>query len=189
MSPATPSSPEKAGKKPTLTESVDELISKKRAERGEEGAREVQKSAEGVQHEVSEVMAGMEKPKEGISEKGEKKKDGDFKKSGAQAAIGKDEGKAAEEWKGVVLPSEEVMIRKIRTAIQLQIKVEWKKAKRLQKKLTSGEAQEYGSVIARIRKLKNILANLFTATFEYIKELYKKYFQPDGKRRPTEGVD
>ena len=73
MLSAGTASPENAPKKPTITESVEDFISRKKSERGQEGAQAVQASAEGVQREVADVMAGAEKPKEGISEKSEKK--------------------------------------------------------------------------------------------------------------------
>ena len=67
-------------KKPTQTEAVDNLISKKQAERAQEGARPVQESAVGVQTEVADVMGGVEGPKEVISEaKGESGEKGDIK--------------------------------------------------------------------------------------------------------------
>ena len=188
MATSSTSSPDQAPKKPTLVESVEDLIARKKSERGEEGAREVQKSAEGVQQEVADVMAGMEKPKEGISDKKEKKSEpgaGAGKKTTtpvAQVQVGDDD------WTSAVFPDEEVMVKKVRTAIQLQIKVEWKKALRLQGKITEGGAQEYQSVIARIRGLKKMLSGLFSATFEYLKTVYMKYFRPDGQRRDLKDV-
>ena len=184
---STPTSPEKLPRKPNLTESVEDFIAKKKSERGAEGASEVQKSAEGVQHEVAEVTAGVEKPKEEISDRGEKKRDGDFKATGGAAAAAGG-GWSGTDWKSVVFPDETVMVKKIRTAIELQVKMEWKKAKRLQANLMAGGAQEYTSVVARIRSLKTILHSLVTATMDYLKELYMKFFRPDGRARSPEEI-
>ncbi|MFH0820578.1 MAG: hypothetical protein V1908_02280 [Candidatus Peregrinibacteria bacterium] len=187
MNSHTTPSPEHAPKKPATAESVESFIARKKAEQGHEGARAVQQSAEGVQHEVAEVMAGVEKPKEDLSEKGEKK--GEQKAGGgsqAQTAIVDLEGQ--EDWRSVIFPDEEVMIKKIRTAIELQIKIEIKKAKRLQKNLITGGAQEYSVAISRIRRLKILLASLWTITVDCMKTIYMKYFRPDGGRRNTEDV-
>ena len=56
-------------KKPSEVETVDDLISKKKSERESEGREAVMQSAEGVQTEVADVMAGVEAPKEKVSEK------------------------------------------------------------------------------------------------------------------------
>ncbi|GEM_PF-1590916 len=191
MASPSPSAPEKAPKKPTITESVEDFISRKKTERGQEGARVVQQSAEGVQREVADVMAGMEKPKEGISEKGEKKGESTGGGSAGQSATAATYDPGQEDWKSVVFPDEEVMIKHIRTAITLQIKIEMKKAKRLQKTITTGGAQEYNASISRIRRLQIILASLLSATVDYVKGLYMKYFTPKGRQRKSEevGVD
>jgi hypothetical protein len=180
MSPAKNQTPEQQKKKPTVTESVEELISKKKAEREMTGAKEVHEKAAGVQTEVSEVMAGVEKPKEKVSEReGETGEKRDITGGKAVAGTAKKIGAAM---KAAILPSEEIMVKKIRAVITAQIKMEMKKAQKLQGQLTTGGAQEYNSTIARIRKLKEVLASLLTATYEYIKNLYLKYFTPEGKR-------
>lgn len=184
MASFAPASPE-APKKPTPMESVEGFIARKKSEKSAEGGREVQRSAEGVQREVAEVMAGIEKPREDMAEKGEKKGEQGGGGGGQTASAGITDESQGEDWRSVVFPDEEVMIKKIRTAVELQIQVEMKKAKKLQGRLTSGGAQEYSTVIARIRKLKTMLANLFMATVDYLKTLYMKYFRPDGRRRNT----
>ncbi len=187
MNSHTTPSPEHAPKKPAAAESVESFLARKRTERGHEGAKEVQRSAEGIQHEVAEVMAGVEKPKEELSEKGEKK--GEQKAGGgSQAQAGAGDFEGSENWQSVIFPDEEVMVKKIRTAIELQIKIEMKKAKRLEKNLTAGGAQEYSAAIGRIRRLKILLFSLWTATVGYVKTLYMKYFRPDGHRRNPEEV-
>jgi hypothetical protein len=184
MSSAQNQTPEK--RKPTITESVEDLISKKKSERQMAGTKEVHEKAAGIQTEVSEVMAGVEKPKEKVSERegetGEKK---DI--TGGKAAVSTAQ-KIGGIVKTVILPSEEVMVRQIRAVINAQIKMEIKKAKKLQGQLTTGGAQEYNCTIARIRKLKEVLASLLTATYEYIKSLYFKYFTPEGKRMSDEEI-
>ncbi len=176
--------PDKSHKKPTVTESVENLIAKKKAERATTGATEVKERAVGVQSEVAEVMAGVEKPKEKVSErKGESGEKGDLKGAKAGAAAAQ---YITSDLHGFTLPGEERMIKRIRIAIKHQIKIEQKKAKHLQKRLTTGGAQEYNATISRIRRLKEVLASLFTATYDFVKGLYLKCFTPDGKKKPLE---
>jgi hypothetical protein len=185
MSPAGNQNPEKIQKRPTVTESVENLIAKKKAERASTGAAEVQEKAVGVQSEVAEVMAGVEKPKEKVSEReGESGEKGDIK-AGKGAAAAQYISPAVQSFS---LPGEERMIKKIRIAIKHQIKLEQKKAKRLEKNLTRGGAQEYTQTIARIRTLKEILASLLTATYDFVKGVYLKYFTPDGKKKHLEEI-
>lgn len=141
--------------------------------------------AEGVKGEVADVMAGVEAPKEGVSEKkGEGGDRRDISGGGQQA------GQQARPFYANIaqraLPSEEIMVKKIRTAINVQIALELRKAKQLQKNLAMGSAQEYNSTISRIRRLQETLKSLFTSTYEAIKNLYYKYFTPDGHRKPLD---
>ena len=176
-------------KKPTEVEAVDSLINKKKTEKETEGHEAVMQSAEGIQTEVADVMAGMEAPKEGVSEKkGESGEKGDIKGgSGKQAQNQKAQAAAAFATRRS-LPTQEIMIKKIRTAIQSQIKIELKKAKALKKNLDSGSAQEYSTRIAKVRRLQETLKSLFTSTFEAIKGIYFKYFSTDGRRKPLDEV-
>ena len=177
--------PETATKAPTLSESVDGLIAKKKAEKAREGTNAVRQSAEGVQGEVADVMAGVEAPSDKISERNsENKGDGDIKTGGG---AGGDDNTSSGAFQGIaqyVFPDEDVMIKKVRTAIQLQIKREEKRAKQFEKDLTIGGAQEYNSAIARIRQLKEVLSSLVTSTVHALKGLYVKYFTPKGERKP-----
>jgi hypothetical protein len=177
--------PEAAPKAPTLNESVDSLIAKKKAERAREGENAVRQSAENIQGEVADLMSGVEAPSDKISERNsENKGDRDIKSGGGSS--GDDDG-ASTIMQGIaqyVFPNEDVMIKKVRTAIQAQIRREEKRAKKLEKNLTVGGAQEYNSAIARIRKLKESLSSLVTATMHALKEIYVKYFTPKGFRRP-----
>jgi hypothetical protein len=75
------------------------------------------------------------------------------------------------------------MVKKIRTAINAQIKMEWKNALKFQKQLGRGGADPYNKAVAKVRQLKQMLSSLFGATFGFLKNLYVKYFTPDGKRR------
>lgn len=174
---------EAQNRKESLTADAEKLIAKKQAEKAEEGMRAVQESAQGVQTEVADIMGGVEAPKEKVSERqGESGDRRDI--SGGGQPVAQDEGAvpiAAVYQRG--LPSEEIMVKKIRTAINTQIKLEMKKAMKLQKNLSSGSAQEYNSTIARIRRLKETLASLATSAYEAIKTLYNKYFGPDGRRK------
>ena len=188
MAQGSTSSQEKSPQKNTLSESVEALIQKKKTESTQEGQSAVRQSAENVQSEVADVMAGMEKPKESLSKANEKKADGDLKTGQSATSDDDDSAGIRQGLMAKPLPSETVMVKKIRTAIELQIKMEWKKAQRLRKNLVTGGAQEYSASISRIRHLTQVLSSLFTATFDYIKELYFKYFTPGGKRKSVDDI-
>lgn len=175
-------------KKPLQVETVENLISRKRSEKAAEGHAAVRQSTEGIKGEVADVMAGVEAPKEGISEKkGESGEKRDITGGGQQ-------GTAAQDMAAIAfaarrsLPTEEIMIKKIRTAINAQIELELKKAKKLQKNLAMGSAQEYNTTISKIRRLQEALRSLFSSTYEAIKNLYFKYFGTDGRRKPMDEV-
>ncbi|MBN2306753.1 hypothetical protein JXD20_02100 [Candidatus Peregrinibacteria bacterium] len=175
-------------KKPSEIETVETLLEKKKTEKESESREAVMKSAEGVQTEVADVMAGVEAPKEKISErKGESGNQGDIKAGSAALQAQKAQAAAAFAMRRG-LPSEEIMIKKIRTAIQAQIKLELQKANALKKNLTTGSAQEYSSRIAKIRRLQETLKTLLTSTFEAIKSIYFKYFSASGRRKPLDEV-
>jgi len=177
-----------APKKPSEVATVETLIEKKQSERQVEGQEAVMQSAEGVQTEVADVMSGVEAPKEKISEReGESGEKGDIK-GGGQSAQGQKSQAAAAFAARRGLPTEEIMIKKIRTAIQTQIKIELQKANALKKNLAAGSAQEYNSRIAKIRRLQETLKSLFNSTFEAIKAVYFKYFRPNGVRKPLDEV-
>ncbi|QQR83905.1 hypothetical protein IPJ72_01725 [Candidatus Peregrinibacteria bacterium] len=142
-----------------------------------------------VKEGVSELLAGAEKPSEGVSErKGESGEKGDVKASSAQ---GSDAGATAHAvpLKQYTFPSDIVMVHKIRSAINDQIKEEWKNAKRLQKNMLKGGASDYNASIARIRHLKEALSTLFSATMDFLKQAYVKYFHPNGKRRDLSEIE
>lgn len=179
-------SKEAPAKKLNTSESVDSLIQKKQAEKSSEVSASAEAKMAGVQEDV-ESLIGINKPSEKISErKGESGEKGDLKSS---SRSDDDEQQATQiryTIKDYSFPSEEIMIKKIRTAIQLQIKDEWKKAKKYRKNLVRGGSANYSESIAKIRKLKNIVSNVFTHTMHTLKEMYVKYFTPDGKRRTSE---
>ena len=169
------------------TEAVDKLISEKKSERATEGLKAVMESAEGVQTEVADVMAGVEAPREGVSEKkGESGERRDISGAGQQAQDDRKAQAAAAFAARRGLPREEIMIKKVRTAITAQIKMEMKKAIKLQKNLSTGSAQEYNTSIAKIRRLQETLKSLFNNTFEAVKGLYFKYFNAEGRRKSME---
>jgi len=161
-------------RKPVQVETVEKLISRKKTEREAEGHEAVRQSTEGIKGEVADVMAGVEAPKP--AEAGEKK--GAVQQNMAASAFAARRS----------LPTEEIMIKKIRTAISAQIKQELKKAIKLQKNLAMGSAQEYSTTISRIRRLQETLKSLLTSTYEAIKNLYFRYFGPDGRRKPMDEV-
>ncbi len=182
--------PEVKNQKESTVESVDHLIGKKQAEKQAEVSESVSRKASGVQEEISEVMAGAEKPSEKVSERAGEKGEGrgPVKSSGSATS---DEGEADDiqfTLKDYHFPSEIVMVQKIRTAINAQIKLEMKKAKKLQGQLGSGGVDGYNKSIARIRGLKEMLSSLFTSTMGFLKNMYVKYFTPDGKRRRIEDI-
>ncbi len=187
----TPTDPNKEAikKQPAPVETVDDLISKKDTERRSEGMAKVMEQAGQVQGEVADVMAGMEAPSEQISERNREDKKGDLGQ-GSGATQSDDDDQAQAQIRSSLmrrgLPTEEVMIRKIRTAIQLQIKDELKKAASLKKTVTTGGAQEYNASIAKIRTLKQVLSSIFHNTFEKVKEVYFRFFGDDGRRKKTE---
>jgi hypothetical protein len=179
-----PSQHKEAPRKPSVTESVQSLIDRKKTESESKLSSEVSSKMAGTQEGVADVLAGMEKPAERISErKGEGGQQGDLK-AGKGAAQGDSSAKQIRaNLQDYDFPSEEVMVKHIRSAIQDQVNSEWRKATRLQGKLDQGGAQAYNSSIARIRKLKDLMASLFSSPIEFLKNLYVKYFTPDGKRR------
>lgn len=180
--------PEANHKQPTITESVDDLIHKKQAEKESEVSSSAKEKMADIQGEVAEVMGGVEKPSEKISErKGESGEKGDLK--GGIKGDDDDQVQAISySIKDYTFPSEEVMVRKIRSAITAQIKLEWKKAKKASSQLGTGESASYNEAIARIRKLKLTLSSLFHSTVQFLKQMYVDYFTPDGKRRNMEDL-
>ncbi len=175
-------------KKPSVSKSVDSLIQKKKAEKQAEVSESVSKKQAGVQEGVAEVMGGVEKPSEKVSErKGETGEKGDLSSGGGSSDDDQIQA-VSSDLKDYSFPSEEIMVKKVRTAINAQIKLEWKRATKYQDNLGSGGADGYNHAIARIRSLKELMNSLFTATFGFLKNMYVKYFTPDGKRRSAEDL-
>ncbi len=174
----TPEAPKKVSAK----ESVESLIDRKKAEKEAEVGKGVTEKVGVTKEEVAEVMVGAEKPKEKVSKRAGEKGEGKMP-TGAAAAAGDEAAVIAAQLKDYDFPSEEVMVKKIRSAINAQIKMEWKNAMKFRKNLGSGGANGYNGTIAKIRELKQMLSSLFDATFGFLKNLYVKYFTPDGKRR------
>ena len=186
--PAKNQNPEAEQKKPSAHESVESFIGKKKAEKEAEVGEAVSQKMSGVGEDVAEVMGGVEKPSEKVSKKAGEK--GEGKMPVGQAVTDEEEAQGiSAQLKDYDFPSEAVMVKKIRTAIQAQIKLEWKNAKKFKGNLDSGGAEGYSKSIARIRRLMQALASLFTATVGFVKNLYAKYFTPDGKRRKLEEVE
>ena len=179
--------PEAEPKKPSAHESVESFIQKKQAEKESEVKEAVSEKMAGVGEEVAEVMVGAEKPKEKVSERGEKK--GEKGIPGAATGVTGDEDQSISvSLKDYQFPSSEVMVKVVRKAIRDDISWNWKMAKRYKKELNRGGAVKYNAAIARIRQLKEMLASLLTATVGFLKDVYVKYFTPDGKRRSMKDV-
>ena len=176
-------------RKPSVTESVQSLIDRKSSDKESKVSSEVSAKMAGTQEGVADVLAGMEKPGERISErKGEGGQQGDLKKGKAGAQGDQAAQQIRASLQDYDFPTEEIMVKHIRSVIKDQVDMEWRQALRLQGKIDQGGAQAYNSSIARIRKLKDLLASLFSSPIEFLKNLYVKYFTPDGKRRDFEGV-
>lgn len=175
--------------KKELLQSVDELISKKETARQNEGMEVVMGEVQNVKEGVGEVMAGMEVKSERVSERNREDKRGDLKTGQTVQYDDDDDQQAAQillNLKGGGLPRQEIMVKKVRTAIRLQIKEEFKEAARLRKNLARGSAQEYSVKIAKIRGLQQVLKSIFNATFDKVKELYLRYFNADGQRKTSQ---
>jgi hypothetical protein len=184
-----PNQHKEALRKPSVTESVQSLIDRKKTEKESKVSADVSAKMAGTQEGVADVLAGMEKPSEQVSErKGEGGQQGDLKKRKAGAQGDQAAQQIRANLQDYDFPTEEVMVKHIRSAIKGQIDMEWRQALRLQGKIDQGGAQAYNSSIARIRKLKDLLASLFSSPIEFLKNLYVKYFTPDGKRRDLEEV-
>lgn len=184
----TPNQHKEVHQKPSVKEDVDSLIKKKKIEKESEGSIAVTEGMAGTQEGVAEVMAGVDRPpKEGVSErKGESGEKGDI--TGAATSGDDDATMIRAQLLDYDFPSQEIMVRKIRTAINAQIKVEWKNALSFKGGLVTGQAADYNRSIARIRSLTQVLSSLFTATVDMMKGMYVKYFGPDGKRRKLDDL-
>lgn len=184
-----PSQHKEAPRKPTVTESVQSLIDRKSADRESKVSSEVSRKMAGTQEGVADVLAGMEKPSEKFSErKGEGGQQGDLKATQRSAQGDQTAQQIRSQLQDYSFPPEEVMVKHIRSAIKDQVDMEWRQAKKLQGKIDQGGAQAYNNSIARIRKLTDLLASLFSSPIEFLKKMYVKYFTPDGKRREIEEI-
>lgn len=163
---------------PSTKESLGRVLEQKGTSEKSNVAKPV---TEAVQGEVADVMAGMEGPKEKVSEKAKER--GSENKATTAGAKGDDGKQAAllQQLKTQALPDPEVMIERIRVKIKGQIVQEIKKANRLIGKLDQGSAQEYNNSIARIRQLSHTLYQLLTATYDLIKDLYLRFFKVSEK--------
>ncbi len=164
-------------------EGVDSFIKQKKTERDTQGREAVMQNAQAFQNEVADVMGGVEAPSEGISEKkGESGERHDITSSKKGNQDPKTQARQAFKARRA-LPSEAIMIKKIRIAIASQIKEEIKKAKGFQKNLTTGSAQDYNDSIAKIRRLQEVLYSLISGAVDKIKAIYFRFFTEDGRRK------
>jgi len=183
MPTPVPSSKE-ALKKPTVSESAKSVVERapKKTEKPKL-SKEVSKGLVGTQEGVAEVLAGVEKPSEQVSKAvGERGAQGQLKKGGVSDQGAKVQGIRAG-LQDYTFPSEEVMVKHIREAIEDQIRLEWRRALSFEKRIGRGGAEAYNTSIAKIRKLKDLISSLFTSTIDFLKNVYIKYFLPNGKRR------
>ena len=128
--------------------------------------------------EVSEFMEGLDVPTP--SEKVSERVSEDDKK---QKGLG---GKAVKSDDGDVgfgsiapikIPSQRIMVRRIRNELHKEIKALIKQAKIEEKK----GPYYLNEILERIRELKGTLSTLATATYEVIKNLYISLFDKKGK--------
>ncbi len=183
--PADPHESKDSKQQQTGMESVEGLIQKKQSDKASEGATAVAESAAGFQSEVADVMGGMEAASDKIGERVREDKRGDLKTGGGGQSDDDDDDaqQIVQNLKKVKIPSQAVMIKKVRSAIVADIKKEFKKLGKLHKNLATGSANDFNASIAKIRSLKEVLSSLFTGTFDMIKGIYGKYFTREGRRR------
>jgi hypothetical protein len=178
-----PNKHSEAPSRPSAKESLQSFIERKKAEQESQVVSSASEKMAGTQEDVAEVLAGFEKPSDKVSErKGESGNRGDLRAGGSH-----DDAVAAGavrfELKDYDFPKPEVMVSKVRVAIQAQIRQELKDARKYHKHLANGSAVNYSKAIARARELKGVLTSLLDSTVDYLKTLYVKFFTPDGKRR------
>lgn len=164
--------------------SIQSLIDRKKAERESGVARSAESKMAQTKEGVADILAGSEKPSDKISErKGESGEQGDITGGSGGASSSDDSQSVSFDLKDYDFPNEEVMISKIRNEIKSQIAEEWANARRFRKDLLTGGADGYSKAIARIRRLNEMMISLYSLTVGFLKNMYAKYFTPDGKRR------
>ncbi len=176
---------ESANQRPSVLSDVVGVAEKKDSERSSESASVVQQQADAIQGSVADVLGGMEgKVDKGPSERNREDKRGQG--SGGTVVQSDDDAQQAAQIKSGLtraLPTQNIMIRKVRSAITRQIKAEKKKVKKLEKMISKGKADEYNSSVARVRRLQEVLRSLAHAAFDKVKEMYFRYFGSDGQKK------
>lgn len=121
--------------------------------------------------EVGEIIEGAEVPSGEVSESEKKTKEGD---SGGAATTGSTQAAQIQKQK---LPSVKKMGAQVEKELKKEIKDLHKKVKHVMKKSGNLDAVELNTLMARLRHLKETLAELAYATADAIKELWYKYVQ------------
>lgn len=124
--------------------------------------------------EVSDFMDGLEvsKPSEKVSEKARE----DDKKSQASVSRGQkgeDDQVVLTQIKPLKIPTQRIMVRRIRKELHKQIKDLMKQAKKEEKK----GAFYFNEIMYQIRELKGTFSGLANATYEFVKNLYVSLFE------------
>ncbi len=124
--------------------------------------------------EVSDFMDGLDvpNPSEKVSER---VREDDKKQQGSKAGQAHSDGDDFS-FSGVAplkLPTQRIMVRRIRKELHREIKSLMKQAKLEEKK----GAFYLTRILEKIRRLKGTLSGLATATYEVIKKLYISFFE------------
>jgi hypothetical protein len=154
--------------KPVLAESTERIAKEYEKE-------EILEQAEPLVEGAMETVAGAEI--EGFIEGkvSEKLKEGKKKFPSGTGATTGDDSSAATAVAQVALPNVDVMRIQISTKISKEIADLKKEAKRLRRSPAKFAPFQFSKVIARIRKLKDLLDSLFNATEETITNLWQKF--------------
>lgn len=124
--------------------------------------------------EVSDFMEGLDVPTP--SEKVSERTREDDKKSKAAGGGKGDSGDASGSYTPIAplkIPSQRIMVRRIRQELHRQIKDLMKQAQKEEKK----GAFYLNEILYKIRNLKGSISGLATATFEFVKNLYISLFE------------
>ena len=116
---------------------------------------------------VSEVVEGAETAEIADGEVSERLKEGKKK-----APAGGGGGKATASTAQVAIPELDVMVIQISTKIKKELFALEKEKKQIMRHPTKFDASKFNKVVARIRDLRDILANLAHETTEKLKDLW-----------------
>ncbi len=131
--------------------------------------KEVRETKTSIGIEAGEIIESAEEPSGEVSESERKKKEGD---SGGTS--GKTTGQLAEAQKPQY-PSVKKMTAQVENELKKEIKDLQKKISAVMRNGKNLDAAHLNSLVARLRQLKEVLADLAYATVDAIKDLWHKY--------------